>query len=94
MCEQEIQGSEIGTASPRSGCCKVGWKEFCHYYVLPANEHFFESRRADPNRLPLLQLRVRFELLYRGRKVSYLQAKLSAQYRRVALNYVRVSLSW
>ena len=62
--------------------------------ISPANAKKEESRRAGSNRLPLLQLRVRFELLYRSRKVSYLQAKLSAQYRRVALNYVRVSLSW
>src|SRR5215217_5755528 len=29
------------------GCCNLGWKEFCRTYVLPAKQHFFESRQAD-----------------------------------------------
>src|SRR5215208_1650434 len=39
-------------------CCNLGWKEFCRTYVFPANRNKMESRRADSNRLPLLQLRV------------------------------------
>src|SRR5215217_5917585 len=36
----------------------LGWKEFCRTYVFPANRDKMKSRRADSNRLPLLQLRV------------------------------------
>jgi hypothetical protein len=40
------------------GCCNLVWKKICRIYVFPANRNKKKSRRADSNRLPLLQLRV------------------------------------
>jgi len=63
--EQENQGSEIDAAYLSPGC-SMG----CSTWRQEASQHspyrprftckiaFFESRRADSNRLPLLQLRV------------------------------------
>jgi len=55
-CEQENQGSEIDAAYLSSGCGTVavhgaGRPPIIHFiiYVLPANQHFLESRRADSN---------------------------------------------
>jgi hypothetical protein len=64
-CEQENQGSEIDAAHLSPGCsmgCST-WRQEAsqHLPYLPrftCKLALFESRRADSNRLPLLQLRV------------------------------------
>src|SRR5215217_7167136 len=64
-CEQENQGREIDDAYLSPGCstgCST-WRQEASQHLpyhprFTCKSAFFESRRADSNRLPLLQLRV------------------------------------